>query len=72
MYFVIAVFNYNPSIHNAVAVNRAGYSSCKAPKGANVFSSGKDQIKLRKGQNFFICSYVGHCEAGMKIAVIAA
>ncbi|KAE8727216.1 Basic blue protein [Hibiscus syriacus] len=66
------VFNYNPSIHNVVAVNRAGYSSCKAPKGAKVFSSGKDQIKLRKGQNFFICSSVGHCQSGMKIAAIAA
>ncbi|GMI87975.1 plantacyanin [Hibiscus trionum] len=66
------VFNYIPSIHNVVAVNRAGYSSCKAPKGGKVFRSGKDQIKLRKGQNFFICNYIGHCQAGMKIAVIAA
>ncbi|GMI87970.1 plantacyanin [Hibiscus trionum] len=40
--------------------------------GAKVFRSGKDQIKLRKGQNFFICNYIGHCQAGMKIAVIAA
>ncbi|KAB2046001.1 hypothetical protein ERO13_D01G168500v2 [Gossypium hirsutum] len=66
------VFNYNPSIHNVVAVNRAGYKSCKAPKGAKVFKSGKDQIKLKKGQNFFICNYIGHCQAGMKIAVTAA
>ncbi|KAK8522307.1 hypothetical protein V6N13_115283 [Hibiscus sabdariffa] len=66
------VFNYNPSIHNVVAVNRAGYAACKAPKGAKVFSSGKDQIKLRKGQNLFICNFIGHCQAGMKIAAIAA
>ncbi|KAK8567859.1 hypothetical protein V6N13_105806 [Hibiscus sabdariffa] len=66
------VFNYNPSIHNVVAVNRAGYGACKAPKAAKVLSSGKDQIKLRKGQNYFICNYIGHCQAGMKIAVVAA
>ncbi|KAE8725996.1 Basic blue protein [Hibiscus syriacus] len=66
------VFNYNPSIHNVVAVNRGGYNSCKAPKGAKVLSSGRDQIKLRKGQNFFICNYIGHCQAGMKIAIVAA
>ncbi|KAG8500249.1 hypothetical protein CXB51_004460 [Gossypium anomalum] len=66
------VFKYNPSIHNVVAVNRAGYSSCTTPKGAKVYQSGKDQIKLVKGQNYFICNYAGHCQAGMKIAVTAA
>ncbi|KAK6283030.1 PREDICTED: basic blue protein [Theobroma cacao] len=66
------VFNYNPSIHNVVAVNRAGYKSCTTPKGATVFQSGKDQIKLAKGQNFFICNYSGHCQAGMKVAITAA
>ncbi|KAL4319108.1 hypothetical protein GQ457_18G019480 [Hibiscus cannabinus] len=66
------VFNYNPSIHDVVAVNKAGYDSCKAQKGAKVLRSGKDQIKLGKGQNFFICNYIGHCQAGMKIAVVAA
>jgi hypothetical protein len=25
-----------------------------------------------KGQNFFICSFAGHCQSGMKIAVNAA
>ncbi|MBA0782159.1 hypothetical protein Gotri_003021 [Gossypium trilobum] len=66
------VFKYSPSIHNVVAVNRAGYSSCTTPKGAKVYQSGKDQIKLVKGQNYFICNYSGHCQAGMKIAVTAA
>ncbi|CAL0325067.1 unnamed protein product [Lupinus luteus] len=66
------VFNYNPSFHNVVVVNSAGYSSCKTPRGSKVYHSGKDQIKLSKGQNYFICNYVGHCEGGMKIAIYAA
>ncbi|XVF00726.1 hypothetical protein REPUB_Repub04eG0026300 [Reevesia pubescens] len=66
------VFNYNPSLHNVVVVNRAGYNSCSAPRGAKVYTSGKDRIKLAKGQNFFICSFTGHCQAQMKIAVTAA
>ncbi|XVE67344.1 hypothetical protein DITRI_Ditri08aG0153000 [Diplodiscus trichospermus] len=70
--FNAAVFKYNPSIHNVVAVNRTGYNSCASTKGAKVFRSGKDQIKLAKGQNFFICSIAGHCQAGMKLAVNAA
>ncbi|XP_073308894.1 basic blue protein-like [Primulina huaijiensis] len=67
----VLVFNYGPGAHNVVRVNRAGYSGCNAPSGAKSFQSGRDQIKLAKGQNFFICSYAGHCEAGMKIAITA-
>ncbi|RDX95652.1 Basic blue protein, partial [Mucuna pruriens] len=67
-----AVFNYNPAIHNVVVVNKAGYNTCKTPIGAKVYRSGKDQIKIVKGQNYFICNYVGHCESGMKIAINAA
>ncbi|KAJ9174613.1 hypothetical protein P3X46_013241 [Hevea brasiliensis] len=67
----IIVFNYSPSAHNVVAVDRVGYNSCKASKGAKVYTSGKDRIKLVKGQNFFLCSFVGHCQAGMKIAITA-
>lgn len=66
------VFNYSPSVHNVVAVNKAGYDACSTPRGSRVFKSGKDQIKLVKGQNFFICSITGHCKGGMKIAVTAA
>lgn len=55
-----------------VAVNKVGYDTCRNPRGARVFRSGKDQIKLGKGQNYFICNFPGHCESGMKIAVNAA
>lgn len=68
---VDAVFNYNPKIHNVVAVSRAGYNGCNTPKGSKVYLTGKDRIKLVKGQNFFICNIAGHCESGMKIAVNA-
>lgn len=68
---VHAVFNYATGVHNVVAVNKAGYKTCKTPKGAKVYQTGKDQIKLAKGLNFFICNFPGHCESGMKIAVNA-
>jgi len=67
-----AVFKYSSGAHNVVAVNKVGYGSCKTPRGARVYQSGNDQIKLVKGQNYFICNYVGHCESGMKIAINAA
>ncbi|XP_042010365.1 basic blue protein-like [Salvia splendens] len=65
------VFNYNSAIHNTVPVGKTGYNSCTAPSTAKAFQTGKDQIKLKKGQNFFICSIPGHCQSGMKIAVNA-
>ncbi|KAL1309797.1 hypothetical protein HN51_052510 [Arachis hypogaea] len=68
----VLVFNYDSSTHNVVAVDRSGYSSCRTPRGAKVFRSGKDQIKIARGANYFICNVPGHCESGMKIAVNAA
>ncbi|PIA28516.1 hypothetical protein AQUCO_06900054v1 [Aquilegia coerulea] len=68
----VLVFKYDPSVHNVVAVDQKSYNSCKTPTGAKVFKSGNDQIKLAKGQNSFVCSFISHCEAGMKITVNAA
>ncbi|XWS21719.1 hypothetical protein CRYUN_Cryun30bG0078800 [Craigia yunnanensis] len=67
----VLVFNYDATIHNVVAVNRGGYTGCTTPAGAKVYKSGKDQVKLAKGLNFFICNTAGHCESGMKIAINA-
>lgn len=66
-----SVFNYSPAAHNLVAVNKVGYNTCTTPRGSKVYKTGKDQIKLVKGQNFFICSIAGHCQSGMKVAVTA-
>ncbi|MBA0738126.1 hypothetical protein Gogos_011534 [Gossypium gossypioides] len=64
-------FKYDATIHNVVAVNRGGYRSCITPAGAKVYKSGKDEVKLGKGMNYFICNIAGHCESGMKIAINA-
>ncbi|KAF7126987.1 hypothetical protein RHSIM_Rhsim11G0130600 [Rhododendron simsii] len=68
------VFNYNPKIHNVVVVKESSdFNSCKVPAGATVFTSGKDQVALVRGQNLFICGTPGHCQSGlMKINVTAA
>ncbi|KAL2894182.1 Basic blue protein [Bienertia sinuspersici] len=68
----ILAFNYARNAHNVVAVNRRGYATCSAPRGAKVYQSGRDRIRLNKGQSFFICTLPGHCQSGMKIAINAA
>ncbi|GMI89543.1 plantacyanin [Hibiscus trionum] len=65
------LFKYDPMIHNVVVVNSGGYQRCITPTGAKVYNSGKDEVKLRKGLNLFICNIAGHCESGMKIAIDA-
>ena len=65
------MFNYNPSVHNVVAVDAGGYNSCQQGSGA-VYSSGSDHVTLGAGTNYFICGLSGHCGLGMKMAVNAS
>ncbi|KAK8921112.1 hypothetical protein KSP39_PZI020581 [Platanthera zijinensis] len=66
------VFNYPPGEHNVAEVDVEGYSTCEAPPGSNVYSSGEDHVKLRRGDNYFICGVGSHCrDAGMRIVVTA-
>ncbi|KAG9160660.1 hypothetical protein Leryth_025612 [Lithospermum erythrorhizon] len=67
----ILFFKYSPLFHDVVAVNKYGYQTCKAPKGAKVYKRGVDMIKLLKGANYFICSFPQHCQSGLKIAIYA-
>ncbi|KAL0384546.1 UNVERIFIED_CONTAM: Basic blue protein [Sesamum radiatum] len=66
------VFNYAVGRHNVVVVDKATYDSCSVPAGAPTYRSGNDTLTLKKGANYFICGVTGHCQAGMKIAPIAA
>ncbi|KAL9234195.1 hypothetical protein vseg_009090 [Gypsophila vaccaria] len=68
----VLAFNYASNVHNVVEVNGGEYNGCSSPRGARVYQSGRDSIKLSKGLHYFICSIPGHCQAGMKIAVNAA
>ncbi|XP_031492990.1 basic blue protein-like [Nymphaea colorata] len=67
----VLIFRYNPSFHNVVAVNPADYRSCAAPRASSTLTSGNDRVTLKRGLNSFICTYAGHCQAGMKIQVSA-
>ncbi|XP_043693890.1 basic blue protein-like [Telopea speciosissima] len=68
----VLVFKFLPTAHNVVKVNHWGYRNCTVPKGSFITSTGNDHIKLRKGNNFFICNLPGHCLNGMRMAVYAS
>jgi hypothetical protein len=65
-----AEFNYDPSVHNVVAVDAGGYYGCR-PSGTS-YGSGSDRITLGSGTSYFICSLNGHCGMGMKMIVNAS
>nr|CAB3499036.1 unnamed protein product [Digitaria exilis] len=68
----VLVFKYSPKEHNVVPVSAAGYKSCSAPRGVRALTSGNDRVTLKRGVNYFICSFPGHCQSGMKVAITAA
>ncbi|RRT37291.1 hypothetical protein B296_00041588 [Ensete ventricosum] len=65
------LFKYGQGAHNVVVVDADGYNSCKAKSGSKTYTSGNDKITLAKGTSYFICSFPSHCDAGMKIKIVA-
>ncbi|KAL3625647.1 hypothetical protein CASFOL_028289 [Castilleja foliolosa] len=68
----ILVFKYPKNDHNVAVVDKANYRSCNAPPNAKIYASGNDMVTLKKGENYFICTFQDHCGFGMKIAAYAA
>ncbi|XP_074379278.1 basic blue protein-like [Apium graveolens] len=69
----IIVFNYNRNLHNVVTINETRYEeylNCVVSDKAKVLSTGNDAIILQNGVNYFICGTMGHCTAGMQIAIV--
>ncbi|KAL3614597.1 hypothetical protein CASFOL_030496 [Castilleja foliolosa] len=68
----ILVFKYDVGAHNVAVVDKANYDSCTAPSNAKIYASGNDRVTLKKGTNYFICTFPTHCDFGMKISAFAA
>ena len=66
------MFNYDPTAHNVLVVDKNGYDRCE-PLPSEVikkFQSGSDRITLVKGDNYFVCGFPGHC-GKMRLAINA-
>ncbi|KAG5612696.1 hypothetical protein H5410_023977 [Solanum commersonii] len=65
-------FNY-PSGHTVDEVSSSDYASCTTGNSITSDSSGATTIPLKTaGTHYFICSVMGHCGGGMKLAVTVA
>ncbi|QCD95205.1 Cupredoxin [Vigna unguiculata] len=69
----VLVFNYKPSEHNVVFVDKKGYETCTVPKDlrySRVYRTGHDQIQLPTlGPIHFISSVKDDCKRGLKIQI---
>ncbi|XP_044951347.1 mavicyanin-like [Hordeum vulgare subsp. vulgare] len=63
-------FLYPTTMYNVVEVSKAGHDRCNASNPIAKFSTGTDVVSLAAtGTRYFICSFPGHCVAGMKVQV---
>uniref|UniRef100_A0A5B6YR85 Phytocyanin domain-containing protein n=1 Tax=Davidia involucrata TaxID=16924 RepID=A0A5B6YR85_DAVIN len=63
------VFNYG-SGHTVDEVSGSDYNSCTVGNAITSDSSGATTISLKTaGTHYYICSVIGHCGSGMKLAV---
>ncbi|KAI3883576.1 hypothetical protein MKX03_016258 [Papaver bracteatum] len=66
------VFNYG-AMHTVDEVSETEYDSCATGNSITSDSSGASTISLMtSGTHYFICGAMGHCDGGMKLAVIVA
>lgn len=67
---IIAVFKYEPGTHTVgIVKDKAGYDSCSLSSIVKEYKSGNDQVQLPKGNTYIICGIMGHCFAGMRMAI---
>jgi uncharacterized cupredoxin-like copper-binding protein len=59
-------FLYNAEAHNVVKVSKQQYDDCST--NAEPVADGATVFRLNQpGMYFFMCTYPGHCVAGMKL-----
>ncbi|KZV17037.1 mavicyanin-like [Dorcoceras hygrometricum] len=64
------LFSYDPQYHNVLEVSRSDFHSCDATAPISAYSTGNDSIQIRSsGHYFYICGFVGHCQAGQKVDI---
>jgi hypothetical protein len=64
MFYLLLVFNYDPSRHNVFKVNGTLFQSCTFPPANEALSTGKDIIQLKtEGRKWYVCGIANHCSA---------
>ncbi|KAL3644870.1 hypothetical protein CASFOL_010050 [Castilleja foliolosa] len=64
------MFEYDRRFHNVLQVSRSDFHSCNAAAPISTYATGNDSIVIRNpGHYYYICGFVGHCQAGQKVDI---
>ncbi|XP_042519129.1 mucin-5AC-like [Macadamia integrifolia] len=67
----VMVFNFITGIHDVAEVSKASFDACDSIQTIGfVINKGPARIILRStGEHYFICTVIGHCSFGQKLAI---
>ncbi|CAL4999393.1 unnamed protein product [Urochloa decumbens] len=63
------MFNFATGSHDVAEVDKSGYDGCSGSSSSNTINNGPATVKLTAGTHYYICTFSGHCDGGMKLAV---
>ncbi|KAL6560146.1 hypothetical protein OROHE_006384 [Orobanche hederae] len=64
------VFEYNPGFHSVLQVSQFDFYSCNTAAPISTYTTGNDSIVINSSGNYYyICGFMGHCEAGQKVDI---
>ncbi|XP_073152183.1 uncharacterized protein [Henckelia pumila] len=66
----VLVFNFTTGSHDVAEVSKDSFDSCNGNNPISRSTNGPASITLTSsGEHHFICTFTGHCDAGMKLSV---
>ncbi|CAO2162974.1 unnamed protein product [Urochloa humidicola] len=63
------LFNFGTGSHDVAEVDKSGYDGCSGSGASNTINNGPATVTLTAGTHYYICTFTGHCDGGMKLAV---
>ncbi|KAL6516074.1 hypothetical protein OROGR_019379 [Orobanche gracilis] len=64
------VFEYDPGFHSVLQVSQSDFHSCNTAAPISTYTTGNDSIVINNsGHYYYICGFMGHCEAGQKVDI---
>ncbi|KZV20058.1 blue copper protein-like [Dorcoceras hygrometricum] len=69
----VLVFNFTTGVHDVAEVSKDSFDSCNGNNPISRSTDGPANITLTSsGPHHYICTFTGHCDAGMKLTINVA
>ncbi|XP_071908679.1 uncharacterized protein [Coffea arabica] len=66
----VLLFNFTTGSHDVAQVSRTSFDGCNSASPISLVRNGPANVTLNTtGEHYYICTFSGHCNAGMKLAI---